>query len=300
MGGTVNNNWRTTDINNDQANYVSDTNKGLAQWAARGDYENQIAGINAKTRDAQLTQSSISGQMGGETLNLLSDNLGLIARWKMIDQASISVIGEYWLRYGYAVRRSAFLPPTLQVMSKFTYWKLTETYIRTAPIPEAFKQIIRGILEKGVTVWNDPNDIGVIDWADNEILTGIELDGYNPPLPEIEPPIEPPVSTKRKKKRMLTYKTTDAEGDLYALAGTSPGTPANWIETRNPTRALAFVKACNNDEAVAISEADFAVYKNYYTDTLTVDVFGTVGVAGGPVVVTGADGGPVSVETVTP
>lgn len=290
FAGTVNNNWRTTDLNNANTQYLADTNRGLAQWSARGDYENTIAGLNAKTRDAALTQPSVSGQMGGEYLNLLTNNMGVTARWKMIDQASISVIGEYWLRYGYAVRRTAYLPPNLMVMSKFTYWKLSETYIRQAPIPEGFKQALRGLFEKGVTVWADPDFIGVTDPADNVAISGIELDAYNPPIPEIEPPIEPPVKTKKKVKRMLVYKTTDAEGDIYALAGTSPGTPANWIETRNAARAAAFVKACNNDDSVAISVADFSVYKNYYTDTVTVDIVGTVGIAGGPVSVVNSDG----------
>jgi hypothetical protein len=295
LGGTVANNWRNNDINAGQANYLADTNRGLAQWAARGDYENTIAGINAKTRDAQLTQPSISGQIGGETLNLLTNNLGLTVRWKMIDQNAISVIGEYWLRYGYAVRRSAFLPANLQVMTKFTYWKLTETYIRQAPIPEAFKQAIRGIFEKGVTVWNDPDDIGVIDWANNAILPNISLEGYNPPVPEIEPPLEPEVPVKKKVKRMLVFKTTDSEGDIWALAGTSPGTPANWIETRSSVRAAAYVKACNNDDAVAISSADFAIFKGNYQSALNADLISAIGIAGN-VPVTGVAGGPVIVE----
>jgi hypothetical protein len=60
-------------------------------------------------------------------------------------------------------------------MSKFTYWKLTETYITAATIPESFKQVIRGIFEKGVTVWADPSYIGNTDLADNAILGGIAL-----------------------------------------------------------------------------------------------------------------------------
>jgi hypothetical protein len=61
------------------------------------------------------------------------------------------------------------------VMSKFTYWKLSETYISSAFMPEAFKQVIRGIFEKGVTVWASPSDIGNIDIADNTPLGGISL-----------------------------------------------------------------------------------------------------------------------------
>ena len=61
------------------------------------------------------------------------------------------------------------------VMTKFTYWKLSETYIKTGPMPEGFKQAIRGIFEKGVTVWADPTYIGTTDLAENKPLEGITL-----------------------------------------------------------------------------------------------------------------------------
>jgi hypothetical protein len=155
--------------------YVRDTNKNLADFAARGDYENTIAGINAKVRDAQLIQPTTAGQVGGDAMNFVNNNVIVSARFKMIDQAAIRVVGEYWLRYGYAVRKFAKLPASLMVMTKFTYWKLSETYITGANMPESMKQILRGMLEKGVTVWADPDDIGNIDIADNAPLGGITL-----------------------------------------------------------------------------------------------------------------------------
>jgi hypothetical protein len=162
-------------ITNMQQGLVRDTNYDLNNWAARGDYENTIAGINAKVQDAQLIQPNVSGQMGGETLNIIANMFGVSIRWKMIDKSNITMIGEYWLRYGYAVKRFATIPASLMVMTKFTYWKCLETYITTATIPEFFKQAIRGIFEKGVTVWADPSYIGTIDIADNEPLEGITL-----------------------------------------------------------------------------------------------------------------------------
>lgn len=154
---------------------LRDTNKSLADWAARGDYENTIAGINAKIQDSKMTQPTVSGQVGGEAMNIIHNDVRVSLRWKMIDLSHIRLIGEYWLRYGYAVRQFGVIPASLMVMSNFTYWKLTETYITSAPMPEGFKQAIRGIFEKGVTVWADPNKIGAIDIADNEPLEGIEL-----------------------------------------------------------------------------------------------------------------------------
>lgn len=166
---------RSTRASNTQAGYVRDTNRQLADWAAKGDYAMNIAGINAKLRDTMLTPPSVAGQVGGDALNIASGNAVLSFRVKMIDQARIRAIGEFWLRYGYAVNQFARMPDNFMVMNRFTYWKLSETYISSSMMPESFKQIIRGIFEKGVTVWADPLDIGNIDIAENSPLDGITL-----------------------------------------------------------------------------------------------------------------------------
>lgn len=164
---------QTAGINN-QSSYVNDTNLGLANWSAKGDYENTIAGVNAMVRGASMTPPTTSGQQGGETINLVNGTFEVSLRWKLIDLASMKLIGDYWLRYGYAVRQFAQFPGFM-VMSKFTYWKLQETYINSSSMPEGFKQIMRGIFEKGVTVWADPSYIGNTDLADNTPLTGVTL-----------------------------------------------------------------------------------------------------------------------------
>lgn len=174
---TLANNQRTQSMGNmlSQANdrATRDTNKSLSDWAAKGDYENTIAGINAKIQDTQATPPSVVGQMGGEMFNFVSaQGQNIKARLKRIDDAHVTLIGEYWLRYGYAINR--FMRPTnLHAMSRFTYWKMSETYIGTSPMPETYKQAIRGIFEKGVTVWRNAGDIGMIDTADNTPSGGI-------------------------------------------------------------------------------------------------------------------------------
>lgn len=253
------------------ASGIRDTNKSLADWAARGDYESTISGLNARTRDMQLTPPSVIGQQGGETLGMLNFRYGYRLGFLMPDQASIQTVGEIWLRYGYAVQRFAFIPNDLMVMDKFTYWKMKETYIRSAGMPETFKQALRGILEKGVTVWANPDDIGVIDPAINRPLPGITIDGYEPPIPDPDPDPEPPAVKKRNNK-MLVYSTIDTNpataGNVWALAGTSPGTDANWIETRDSVRAVAFMEACQVDTPVGITESEFAEYRDLYRSPL--------------------------------
>lgn len=262
-------------ISGAQAGYIRDTNKSLADFAAKGDYEMQIAGLEARTRDMQLTPPSMAGQVGGEALGMLNFRFGYRLRFLLPDQASMATIGEYWLRYGYAVHRFTFVPNDFMVMDRFTYWKMKETYIRAAGMPESFKQAIRGIFEKGVTVWRRPADIGMIDPAVNKAIPGIKIDGYTPPEWQPEKPEEPETKKKRNKK-MLVFSTTDQStstpGPVWALAGTSPGTDANWQETRDQSLAQQYMDACQVETSVGISYNDFLEKRDLYRAPLNIIV----------------------------
>lgn len=157
------------------AMYNRDTNAAYGAFAAHGDYANEIAGINARVQDAKLIQPTTSGQLGGEASLIANFKWGVFTKFKTLQPAVMATIGEFWLRYGYAINRFGKMPADFKVMSKFTYWKLRETYITSASCPETFKQAIRGIFEKGVTVWTNPNDMGSIDLATNEPLEGVKL-----------------------------------------------------------------------------------------------------------------------------
>lgn len=153
----------------------TDSNYELAAAASQGDYANAIAGINARVQDTRLIQPTTAGQMGGDAFNLAMFKWGVFAKVKQLQPALMAAIGEYWLRYGYAINRFGRLPNDYQVMDRFTYWKLRETYITSSTCPEIFRQTIRGIFEKGVTVWNNPSDIGNIDLAINAPKDGVTL-----------------------------------------------------------------------------------------------------------------------------
>lgn len=156
--------------------YMRDTNKTYADWAAQGDYANAIAGINARVQDTKMLQPTTAGQIGGEAFSFVA-NRGFKFRivFKRIDNSAMEMIGEYWLRYGYAVHRFHQLN-NLNVMDKFTYWKLLETNIMPdSKCPESYRSSIRGIFEKGVTVWANPDDINTLDIGNNKPRTGIKL-----------------------------------------------------------------------------------------------------------------------------
>lgn len=164
------NNARTGAQNNNSA-YMRDSNKAYADFAAKGDYAQSIAGINAKAQDMKAVAPTTIGQVGGETFAFQYTQWRIFAKVKMIQPANLRSIGEYWLRYGYKINRPMNFGGSvtkLSVMSKFTYWRMSEVYLRAGSCPENYRMSIRGILTKGVTVWNNPNDLGMIDPAAND------------------------------------------------------------------------------------------------------------------------------------
>lgn len=167
--GVSKNNFNTTMSN-------ADSNRSYAEWSAKGTHSQAIRAINAQVQDTMLTQPGMSGQYGGEFLRLLQKGFTFEARIKMIDRAAIKRIGEYWLRHGYVVNAYTKLPTDLMVMSKFSYWRVREVYVDAAPMPELFKQALKGIMQKGVTVWAKPEMIGYTDPATNVPKRGIKID----------------------------------------------------------------------------------------------------------------------------
>ena len=153
---------------NQQTGLVRDTNYRLAEVVSKGDYENEIAGINARVQDAQMIQPTISGQLGGEGF-MIQQDLGYTFRVKVktVDSNVMDMLAMFWRRYGYAVNRMINLGrmngrERLRCMSAFSYWKLKEMYLTSSRCPESFRATIRGIFEKGVTIWNNPSDIGTM------------------------------------------------------------------------------------------------------------------------------------------
>lgn len=160
-------------VNQAQANHFATQNKTLAEWAARGDYHNAVAGIDATVQDAALTQPSQSGQMAGDGFNLSNGMMIVQIRYKAITTQMQEIVGNYFLKYGYAIRQYLVPQKDFMCMEKYTYWKMLDTSIICSTADEGVKNAIRGIFEKGVTVWRNPADIGRTYGADNAPIQGI-------------------------------------------------------------------------------------------------------------------------------
>lgn len=165
--------------NLDTSRAISDTNNALAKSVARGDYQNAIAGINAAVEDAELTPPSTIGQLGGEAFNWKNSLIGITVTWKTIAGAPRQAVKEYFNRYGYKVQRWLLLGEfgkgtlyDLLCMKHFAYWKLLETTLTAANANEAERMAIRGVFEKGVTLWDKPESIATVPLNDNSPRLG--------------------------------------------------------------------------------------------------------------------------------
>lgn len=105
------------------------------------------------------------------------------------------------------------------------------------------------------------------------------------PLPLIRAALA--ASTSRKVRGMSSlYYTKTPSGTLFALAGDSPGTPANWLETRD--QGLANALAGQHGNAAELSASSFASWKAHYLAPLTVAGATGGGAAASPAEIAGA------------
>ena len=153
---------------------VAENNRDLARSVTRGDYHNRIAGIDATVQDAALKAPSVVGQATGEVALWANSMIGMLVTFKTIGGAPRRAVIDYFRRYGYAIHR--WLPMGsvrhLLCMTKFAYWKIQESTVTAAAANESERQTIRGVFEKGVTLWDAPESIGTTDLADNQPRPG--------------------------------------------------------------------------------------------------------------------------------
>lgn len=166
-------------ISQTQQRKVRDTNYDLAQFTANGDYETAIASINAQRQDMQVIPPAVVGQTAGYVSAMVSQGFVIDCRVRFVSESAMHSIGQFWCRYGYLMDCWINMPDTLSLMTEFTYWKLIECYLEKGDIPESFKGTVRGIFEKGVTVWRSPDRIGRTNvrknWIDRNVR--VRLDG---------------------------------------------------------------------------------------------------------------------------
>lgn len=157
----------------------SGLNHALAVSAAQLNEDLAFHAIGAAEQDAQLLPPSMVGQLGGEGFLWKNGFVGFCLTIKMATGATLQTTIQTFKRFGYRVNRfynfKGAKMTALKLMSHFTYWTFLQTMITCAKASEDEVNTIRGIFERGTTVWGNPDDIGTTEMNENKVRNTIEL-----------------------------------------------------------------------------------------------------------------------------
>lgn len=166
-----------TNTNNSVTTSIAANN--AATTNANASRDNTTAKANA-TRDRATVSSAISNQiaqasigapeMFGELQNgqtATTRPLALYSNVLVQDDYTLKRCGDDFLRYGYSLNAQIEFDGDWCPMPKFTYWKLTDFWVRGLQVPDMYVDKIRFFLFGGVTVWKKPEDIGYVSIYEN-------------------------------------------------------------------------------------------------------------------------------------
>lgn len=161
-------NWRdrnySLSIANQQRNYNTDINNNNRSY-------NQSIANNNRSYNASYNQKLLSNHPefggGGGTPDICDKPMGI--RYNVITQSknSIRQAAEQFLRYGYMFNMEWDIT-SFNLMPKFTYWQCDVVYCNDNGVYEGAQNQIKNILNNGVTVWKNPNEIGLVSIYSNK------------------------------------------------------------------------------------------------------------------------------------
>lgn len=139
-----------------------------AQVAAAGlTYTNEGNRIQNGIRQAALRAPFVFGNVSNAELSTTRP-MALFVNIVTESDFAIQRAGDEFLRYGYYLDKQWKFNGNWNVGNHFTFWKLRD-YWSTNQIPDRFADQLRLLLYGGVTVWNDPDEIGKVSIYDNGI-----------------------------------------------------------------------------------------------------------------------------------
>lgn len=147
------------------AGWTRDATVTAAQDVARNTQRDAMAGLLDARNDAPVELCPTSGDPTSEYMR----TRGVQVKVRTQSKSAIRMAGDTFARFGYALNQIWNVAKSgLKLMRHFTYWKASDIWVydvcETNDTPQ---NAIVAIFEKGVTVWNDPDEIGMVSPYDN-------------------------------------------------------------------------------------------------------------------------------------
>lgn len=157
-----------TNAANTRATAVGNANrtKATADANANRVHDTAVAAIQARLDQASVDAPMEFGQRSnGE--HAVTKPVGLVAQVVTQPDGAIMQAASQFARYGYALNQQWRITD-LQVMRHFTYWECPEVWCAgDGNAVEVAQQAVKDIMERGVTVWSVPEEIGRVSVYDN-------------------------------------------------------------------------------------------------------------------------------------
>ena len=167
------NNSRLT-VTQDYNNAINTNNNALSAATTKNSsdlaYSMADLILNASKEQVFLNNPPQYGQLTG-TPDIISKPLGYTYNIVTQSKNAIRQAAEQFLRYGYMLNMQWNIG-TYNLMPKFTYWKCDEVYCNDNGVFEGAQDMIKSILNRGTTVWNDPSEIGLVSIYQNGVNNG--------------------------------------------------------------------------------------------------------------------------------
>ncbi len=166
---------RTFNTESANANRIYDTEENNADWnkesaieAAKWNLGQKQIDIEATYKSANLSSPVVKTTTQGNVNPDLWERRGIRVNVRTQSKSAIAQTGDTMLRFGYALNRVWDMNDGFKYMKHFTYWKASDVWINdgSGTAGDAVN-IIQAILMSGVTVWNNPDEIGGVSIYDN-------------------------------------------------------------------------------------------------------------------------------------
>ncbi len=120
---------------------------------------NTRSNTNAAWRDLLNHAAQPVGAYGGDNFRQATGLDTMTVKIVTEDNGAIAAAGDYMLRYGIASNK-LYNKPSLTPCKHFTYWRTADVWTICPLAQNEQLQTIRNIFSSGVTIWNNPEEVG--------------------------------------------------------------------------------------------------------------------------------------------
>lgn len=120
---------------------------------------NTRSNTNAAWRDLLNHAAQPVGSYGGDNFRQATGLDTMTVKIVTEDNGAIAAAGDYMLRYGIASNK-LYNQPILTPCKHFTYWQAADIWTVCPLAQNDQLQTIRNIFSSGVTIWNNPEEVG--------------------------------------------------------------------------------------------------------------------------------------------